>query len=1110
MAGRFKKRARSEAMETYFAGCRAEASTFWFDEQDAEGFVCCRASAAPALACKLMPPVLGGRSGRGFTGVDGELLTGVFKELHGEFSREMQATGPDAVAGPELLLLSLFVLRATHAQTVLFFRFALQPGVADIPDATTPEMHARELVARLGAFVEHERGRGLPYVSNVAAVPDPEDAETYVILLLLLLHWPFFARHSPAFAGWPLRGEDEAAARRFAFRTMRAAVIYQSSASPAWAHVLSAVVFAELCRDTRGLAQMAGYLTISEAMQGLNDARQKHLAVARGALPLKDSEHVAAVDAAAKLLEYLRARCLMRTSELMQLELQHSPVAEASAPPPLFARALFSNTMDKDPQLQQLVVLKDYADMDRANEVLLDRLLEDIERSRLRPGEAAPAAHQPAAPNCSSICVKAEPAAEEEEEEDTVIEEEEDTVVEEDTVIEEEPEPHVDEPTSPEQLELLRRELRQPMSLVYGPPGSGKTSRGLKYVARHYAETLKLGWPSVVCLAPTGKAFNELVKACIPVPEAAAPVAAAPENNPFQEFNCEEEEEEEGEKERAAPGDEIQQFREWMLASEGELLAEDLRGAPAMAQNQLNIYESDCHQRRPACFAEARAHVYSAFGLGGGGTLQPPKEYTLASAEARLRDLRMQGGSALSGTIDRFVRLVSPARAARLQALLSLPGPKRVVVIVDETSMISTSLMHRLLLSLFYLRSNGVVVDKLIFCGDNQQLPPISYGGVFSALLDSEAFRAFHCEYRAIHRQQREAQELVQLVTHTRAQIDAAGGRSARLALADLPHGDGDGSSFQVDAGPETYHFASKQATNKHMRDTNARRVEAYLRDHRRDILDTHPMRKVVSYRSLEVDAWNTAIQTLVRETMVRRWPVLARQDAVRSFHCVFHVFDRVMRCKNVHNADAPEGLSEKAHAACSRFFANGSEAVVLSVDAQRQCVELEYASDGERELVSFKTMRTDFRLSYASTVHSIQGATLARVLYHVPDTRVPLTLNMQLFWVAVSRAQRSLRLVGPDLLAAPISLVPATPFTAFLETSRTARRAGACTRCGAPVLSGLPWAPYVAFMNAEGAGSRAVSRAEGLRGDCPRCGAEAAVRLELHPDEASSGVLMV
>ena len=369
------------------------------------------------------------------------------------------------------------------------------------------------------------------------------------------------------------------------------------------------------------------------------------------------------------------------------------------------------------------------------------------------------------------------------------------------------------------QRALLARALALPVALVFGPPGSGKTSRGLRPLARYYTE--QLGPGAVLCLAPTGKAYTGLAAACAPRLE--RPTAGA-----------------------GADADGAPNFSYWamrelevdaMAPAEGADCAAAPRGARA---EDLNVYlRSPAHP--PDFLQVARPQLYATFGL------EPPRwpDYS----DARPSPLTC-GANGLSGTISRFVLLL------RQRGLQDLSCPKRVVVVVDEMSMVSAELLHGLLRGLLQLARQGVSVEKIVLCGDDRQLPSVGYGNVFAALLRAAEWRDARCEYATIHRQSGEAAELLALVSHTRARL-ASDEALVKLRPGALAR---PGSSFVMGGLAEYQQTGALRSMGSGAREEARASIDRYVQAHA-DLCLSAPVPKVISHRHFEVDAWNEVMQ---------------------------------------------------------------------------------------------------------------------------------------------------------------------------------------------------------------------------------------------------------
>ncbi len=335
------------------------------------------------------------------------------------------------------------------------------------------------------------------------------------------------------------------------------------------------------------------------------------------------------------------------------------------------------------------------------------------------------------------------------------------------------------------------------------------------------------------------------------------------------------------------------------------------------------------------------------------------------------------------------------------------------VVIVDESSMVDLALMESLV---------GAVgrVGRLVLLGDADQLPSVEAGAVFRDLL-----RAFEAQGAS-----GAPMQCVRLRQNYRMRPQDEAGR-AILELAGKIRDGGTGVlGTQDDAGAARRAGADGVAFRK---------VE---------LLEAGP-----GALGKFLDRWEAEglAETADAEALAGRvyrlgpdgFEAGSRLDLERLFAHVSR--SRILCITRVYETGA-ERVNERLHARAarrtgragdraaflpgepvmvlrndySRSLFNGDQGVVVRVSEQGAppAAMAVFRRDPDFAAFHLEMLRTHLALCHAMTVHKAQGSEFERVGVILPDKDIPL-LTREVLYTAVTRARRSVVLVGPEALLA-------------------------------------------------------------------------------------------
>lgn len=286
------------------------------------------------------------------------------------------------------------------------------------------------------------------------------------------------------------------------------------------------------------------------------------------------------------------------------------------------------------------------------------------------------------------------------------------------------------------------------------------------------------------------------------------------------------------------------------------------------------------------------------------------------------------------------------------------------VIIVDESSMIDSSLMASLLRAV----KPGA---RVIFIGDADQLPSVGAGNVLSDLLCSGVFSTVR-----LNEIFRQAQSSL-IVTNAH-----------RINHGQMP---------QLDVKDADFFYLPRQSDREiayTIADLCQNRLpKTYGKDITESIQVISPSRKG--------EAGTENLNVLLRQVLNPPSPS-KREHKYRD--TLFRVGDRVMQTRNNYEI---EWCREDDVTGMGIF--NGDMGRIVHIDESAACMEIVF--DGKHAMYDFN-MLEDIEHAYAVTVHKSQGSEYGVViipLYNAP----PMLLTRNLFYTAVTRAQKMVILVG-------------------------------------------------------------------------------------------------
>ncbi len=273
------------------------------------------------------------------------------------------------------------------------------------------------------------------------------------------------------------------------------------------------------------------------------------------------------------------------------------------------------------------------------------------------------------------------------------------------------------------------------------------------------------------------------------------------------------------------------------------------------------------------------------------------------------------------------------------------------LLIVDETSMVDTQLMHSLL--------KAVPKEaRVIFVGDPDQLPSVGPGTVLKDLIDSE--RLSLCRLQEIFRQAKDSAIVM---------------NAHRINRGEFP---------QLYTGAKSdFRFIEKESPEEILAEITELVSERLPQFHR-----FHPFDQIQVLAPMKRGVVGTENLNAVLQEKLNPSPHPLLRMGKR-----FHVGDKVMQMRNNYQKEV----------------FNGDVGRIIEIDLSDQVMKV--AFDGRRVPYDF-TELDELALSYAASVHKYQGSECQCIVMPVHTCHYAL-LHRNLLYTAITRGKKLVVLVG-------------------------------------------------------------------------------------------------
>jgi len=284
------------------------------------------------------------------------------------------------------------------------------------------------------------------------------------------------------------------------------------------------------------------------------------------------------------------------------------------------------------------------------------------------------------------------------------------------------------------------------------------------------------------------------------------------------------------------------------------------------------------------------------------------------------------------------------------------------VVIIDEMSMVDQEVFYRLISALY-------ASTKIVFVGDNDQLPSVGPGCVLKELIESKIFKTIFLD--KIFRQQH-CSEII-------------------LEAKKIRDGDTNLTYFRSEPGSDIWHISDKDEKRiENLIIRFAQQLKAKAKEKEKNRITF----QIITPRNegpLSVFSLNTALQQALN-------PHNPNNKELKVDGTVIRVGDRIIIRKNnyIHGVF------------------NGDVGKVIQINPFSVLIDIEDFFDTSKRIdLPIKDAEEMLKLAYCLTVHKVQGSEYSIVILPLIKAHGTMLLQRNLLYTAITRAKKKVVLIG-------------------------------------------------------------------------------------------------
>lgn len=359
--------------------------------------------------------------------------------------------------------------------------------------------------------------------------------------------------------------------------------------------------------------------------------------------------------------------------------------------------------------------------------------------------------------------------------------------------------------------------------------------------------------------------------------------------------------------------------------------------------------------------------------------------------------------TALSGIASQRISETTGYQSSTIQSLIVRYEEKGEmpykVILLDEASMVNSMLFFQLI---------KMVDDDAVFVivGDDGQLPPIGAGNVLSDMISLEL--APMVKLTKLYRQSEK--QAIALVANT-------------IRQGQVPE-------FYEEY--DDFHFKEVSTNNYHqMKNTLSRVDQQALREELSQQILASMMHLAVEniphsralLKEKNILGYLNAFQVITPmkagvlgsenlNTVLQSYFNPSSKESVKKGKYEYRLMDKVVHIKNENmNCFTPDGFKEGNESFEKRVF-NGMVGLVFKIDSEAELLFVFYPNEDLVVQYDFDQLKSHLSLSYALTIHKVQGMEYESVVIPVTYSHF-IMHNTKLLYTAITRAKGQCHLVG-------------------------------------------------------------------------------------------------
>ncbi len=358
---------------------------------------------------------------------------------------------------------------------------------------------------------------------------------------------------------------------------------------------------------------------------------------------------------------------------------------------------------------------------------------------------------------------------------------------------------------------------------------------------------------------------------------------------------------------------------------------------------------------------------------------------------------------ALSGIASQRIADTTGYESATIQSLLVKHESRDMfpysVVLIDEASMINSALFARLLSK---VNKNAI----LIIVGDDAQLPPIGAGNVLSDALSLEI--APIVKLTKIYRQSEE-----QAITLIANEIRKGEVPEYRQKYEDFEF---------IDISIQNYYAAKNQLSQtelQELRESNSQAIVSEIVhkviesiDKARYRLKNKEIKEYLNYFQVITPMKGGILGSNNLNSVLQEYFNPNPKKFVKKGGAEFRLMDKVVHTKNENMTSwSSEGFKLGEDSAQRRIF-NGMSGLLFKIEEEDEQVFVFYPNEDIVAVYEYEELRAYLMLSYALTIHKVQGMEYDIVVIPMSFTHF-IMHNTKLIYTAITRAKHKCILIG-------------------------------------------------------------------------------------------------